>query len=247
MAKSSELTNKKVTTKEKTNQKTGAKSTEKLKGELKGQTIVESAEISERTKIADTAKNEKTIGEKESSVFEEKAENKEPISFENAFITLDDSVEKGKNILKSTENIIVNLYEEYFENRGFAYTKEQILVNFEEYLQSLLLVQSMENKDLSEEELRFIWSVMSKADIFTGHNGMDECLQKAVTTVKNTPYGILISVAVDKVYDKKETQVILSNIYNLYLILCLLAGIKPISKNKLLENLIAFAKTQGVK
>ena len=115
-------------------------------------------------------------------------------------ITLDDAIKQGKKILLDCEKIVVDLYGEYFANRGFSYTAKEVIVNFEEYLQSLFLVACMDNRDLQEEEMRFIWAVLSHADIFAGTDSIEGTLLKAKGIIENNPHAILISVAVDKFY-----------------------------------------------
>ena len=165
----------------------------------------------------------------------------------NQELTLAQAVEKGKKILFEIENSTALLYEGYFANRGFAYTAKQVVVNFEEYLQALLLVSVMEGRDLQEDEMRFIWSVLSHADIFTGMDSIEQTLERAKKMIDVVPHAVLISVAVDKFYDKNETASIVNSIYALYLLACKLAGIKPALKEKLLAKIIQFAQAQGVK
>ena len=163
------------------------------------------------------------------------------------FIALDESIAKGKAIVKNVESRVLNLYEEFFANRGFAYSAKEVIVNLEEYLQAFFLSQLSSSRDIQEDEMRFIWSVLSLADIFTGKNSFEECLSFAQSLIKNTPYSILISVAVDKFYEKNETKTILLELYDLYSVLCTLSKIKPLKMEKLFENIVTFAKTQGVK
>ena len=158
-----------------------------------------------------------------------------------------DFLEKAKKILFEVENDIVYLYEGYFANRGFAYTAKEVVVNLEEYLQSLFLVVLMTDRDIKEEEMRFIWSVFSHADIFTGMDSIEDCLAKAKQAITGNSYAIMISVAVDKFYDKQETKGVINRLYSLYEILCLLAGVDKVKKGKLFENIISFAQAQGVK
>lgn len=165
----------------------------------------------------------------------------------NVMVELSDCVEKAKKILFEVENDIVYLYEGYFANRGFAYTAKEVVVNLEEYLQSLFLVVLMTDRDIQEEEMRFIWSVLSHADIFTGMDSIEGCFAKAKQTIIGNPYAIMISVAVDKFYDKQETKGVINRLYSLYEILCLLAGVDKVKKGKLFENIISFAQAQGVK
>ena len=162
-------------------------------------------------------------------------------------ITLDDAIKQGKKILLDCEKIVVDLYGEYFANRGFSYTAKEVIVNLEEYLQSLFLVACMDNRDLQEEEMRFIWAVLSHADIFAGTDSIEGTLLKAKGIIENNPHAILISVAVDKFYEKKATAGILSGIYGVYKLMCDLAQIATIKKEKLFASIIAFAKAQGVK
>lgn len=163
------------------------------------------------------------------------------------FFELSDMIEQGKAILLQMESEITYLYEGYFANRGFAYTLNQVIVNFEEYLQSLLLVACMTERDLAEDEMRFIWCVLSRADIFTGMNSIEQTLEKAQKIMETTPHAIMITVAVDKFYDKTKTCLVVDGIYQLYILICKLGGIVPIEKYKLLEKIKQFAKAQGVK
>ena len=176
---------------------------------------------------------------------EKASESKE--SSKQEILTLSQAIEAGKEILFQLENDIVYTYEEYFANRGFAYTAKEIIVNFEEYLQALFLTVATTNRDLGEDEMRFIWSVFSRADIFSGMNSIEETLAKALKTVSVLPHAILISVAVDKFYDKTVTAKILSGIYDIYLIMCKLAGILTTKKEKLFAKIKEFAQAQGVK
>ena len=162
-------------------------------------------------------------------------------------LPLSQAIENGKKILFQLESDVAYTYEEYFANRGFGYTAKEIIINFEEYLQALFLIVATTNRDLGEEEMRFIWSVLSHADIFNGTNSIDETLEKALKTVKVLPHAVLISVAVDKFYDKTATAEMLNGVYDLYLIMCKLAGIPITKKEKLFAKIKEFAQAQGVK
>ncbi len=162
-------------------------------------------------------------------------------------ISLQSASETGKKKLFDLESKIAYLYEGYFANRGFAYTAKQVVINLEEYLQALLLTAATDGRELKEEEMRFIWSVLSHADIFAGMNSIEETLERAKKIIETVPYAILISVAVDKFYDKKESAEICNAIYDLYLLMCLLSGISAIKKEKLLAKIREFAQAQGVK
>ena len=78
-------------------------------------------------------------------------------------------------------------------------------------------------------------------------DSIEDCLAKAKQAIIGTPYAIMISVAVDKFYDKQETKGVINRLYSLYEILCLLAGVDKVKKGKLFENIISFAQAQGVK
>ena len=153
----------------------------------------------------------------------------------------------AKEILFDLENKVIDIYTGYFANRNFAYTAKEIIVNLEEYLQALFLVACMSGRDIKEEEMRFIWSVLSHADIFTGLDSIDQSYEKAKIIINTDPHALLISVAVDKFYEKRETASIIKDIYKIYIIMCSLTGIPAIKKDKLLAIIIAFAQTQGVK
>ncbi len=169
------------------------------------------------------------------------------IKAEEKFITLEEGIEQGKKLLLDSEMRIADLYGEYFANRGFNYTAKEVIVNFEEYLQALFLVACMNNRDLQEEEMRFIWAVLSHADVFAGTDSIEGALEKSKTIIKTNPHAILITVAVDKYYEKNETAFILNGIYGVYKIMCDLAKIVAVKKEKLLATIIEFARTQGVK
>ena len=72
-------------------------------------------------------------------------------------------------------------------------------------------------------------------------------MEKSKTIIKTNPHAILITVAVDKYYEKNETAFILNGIYGVYKIMCDLAKIVAVKKEKLLATIIEFARTQGVK
>ena len=162
-------------------------------------------------------------------------------------ISLDESIQKAKKLLAESEKIVIDLYGGYFANRGFAYTADEVVINLEEYLQSLFLVACMNNRDLQEEEMRFIWSVLSHADIFAGTNSIEDTLAKAKGILANVPHSILMSVGIDKFYDKNTTANILNGIYGVYKLMCDLAQIAIIKKEKLFASIIEFARSKGVK
>lgn len=161
--------------------------------------------------------------------------------------SLNEAVERAKDILSLTENRIANLYAEYFANRGFAYTLKEVIVNLEEYLQALFLVVAMNGRDIQEEEMKFIWTVLSRADIFRGTNSIEESILKAKKVIKTNPSALLITVAVDKFYGKNESFEVVKNINEIYLLMCSLTGLKTVKKEELLAEIFAFAQAQGVK
>ena len=161
--------------------------------------------------------------------------------------SLSEVIEKAKDILSLTENRIANLYAEYFANRGFAYTLKEVIVNLEEYLQALFLVTAMNGRDIQEEEMKFIWSVLSRADIFRGTNSIEESIAKAKKVIKTNPSALLITVAVDKFYGKNESFEVVKNINEIYLLMCSLTGLKTVKKEELLAEIFTFAQAQGVK
>lgn len=161
--------------------------------------------------------------------------------------SLNEAVERAKEILSLTENRIANLYAEYFANRGFAYTLKEVIVNLEEYLQALFLVVAMNGRDIQEEEMKFIWTVLSRADIFRGTNSIEESIAKAKKVIKTNPSALLITVAVDKFYGKNESFEVVKNINEIYLLMCSLTGLKTVKKEELLAEIFAFAQAQGVK
>ncbi len=171
----------------------------------------------------------------------------EPVVEEKQYISLDEAIAQGKQELLSIETRITDLYGEYFANRRFSYTAKEVIANFEEYIQALLLVACMEGRDLQEDEMRFIWSVLSQADVFAGTDSIEGALEKAKGIIKTSPHAILISIAVDKYYEKSETKFILNGIYAIYKTTCSLANMVAVKKEKLLASVIAFAKSQGVK
>ena len=171
----------------------------------------------------------------------------EPVVQEKPYLGLDEAIAQGKQELLGVETRITDLYGEYFANRGFSYTAKEVIVNFEEYIQALLLVACMEGRDLQEDEMRFIWSVLSHADVFAGTDSIEGALEKAKCIIQTSPHAILISIAVDKYYEKSETKFILNGIYDVYKIMCDLAKIVAVKKEKLLATIIEFARAQGVK
>jgi hypothetical protein len=56
-----------------------------------------------------------------------------------------------------------------------------------------------------------------------------------------------MSVGIDKFYEKNTTANILSGIYGVYKLMCDLAQIAIIKKEKLFASIIEFAKSKGVK
>lgn len=161
-------------------------------------------------------------------------------------LDLEEGIARGKNILLAMQTKIANLYQTYFSNTSISYTAKEIVLDLENYLQALLLVASTKNKELQESEMNFIWSVLYHADIFEGTNSIEEAITKAKNIVDKNPQCLMLTVGVDRYYEKNETKALFVNIYNLYLVTCAVSGALPIKKEELFAQQINFARAQGV-
>ena len=173
------------------------------------------------------------------SIKQEKIEHKNAIS-------LDDAIKQGKALIDEIHQQIADIYKEHFANSSFAYSLSEVASDFERYLQALLLLSSSTNKELSEDEMSFIWEVLSLANVFEGTSSFDETLEKAKILTRVNPHALLLTVAVDKFYKKDQTNKLLTKIYDLYLLSCSLKNTKIIDKKQLLEAQYNFAWAQGV-
>ncbi len=161
-------------------------------------------------------------------------------------ICLEDAINQGKSLIKEIHLQIADIYKEHFANSAFAYSLNEVANDLERYLQALLLLSCSTNKKLSEEEMNFIWAVLSRANVFEGSSSFEESLDKAKILTRVNPHALLLTVAVDKFYKKDQTTKLLTKVYDLYLLSCSLKNTKIIDKKQLLEAQYNFALAQGV-
>lgn len=161
-------------------------------------------------------------------------------------ISLDDAIIQGKELLAQIHLQIEKIYSEHFAGSAFGYSLNEVASDIEKYLQATLLVCASKGKELSEKEVDFIWAVLTRANVFEGTSSINQALEKAEILTKVNPHAVLLTVAVDKFYKKNETAILLTNIYDLYLLSCRLEKTKIIDKKQLLAVQFNFAQAQGV-
>ncbi|MBQ7408703.1 MAG: hypothetical protein IJW13_05490 [Clostridia bacterium] len=184
------------------------------------------------------------INDEEVKVKVEDADKK--VNIKAPTLTLEQGLKVGAKVLSDCVSVVGGLFERYFANSSFGHTFVEVESDLHTYVQALLLDCAMSKENQNEQEFDFIYSLLDKADVFAQTSSIEQAKEKIKGILAKIPLAVLITVAVDVKLKTSETKNLISGIYSVYKLACILTESEIIQKERLFNCVINFAESQGV-